>query len=160
MNVKTQLYVNKKKPKPSLIEPIRNIKDSSKPRGGFWTSPLEKDNLSPYEKYENGALIKSNYKAWKIIPKKECNVKYIKSEKDLETLPEISYNSFSLDTYIDFEEFFGQGYDGLYISGDIAYLKSFSKSYNLRAWDFESILWSNLNWIDTIIPMEETSKRL
>ena len=160
MNIRKQIYVNTTKPKPSLVNPIRNIKDCSKPRGGFWTSPVGEDNLSGYEKYENGSLIKPNAKAWKIIPKKSCNVKCIINENDLNQLPKINYNSFSSITYINFEEFFSREYDGLFISKDVAHLKSFSNEYNLAAWDFDSILWSNLNWIDTIIPIEETSKRL
>lgn len=160
MNVGKQIYVNTTKPKPSLVQPIQNVKDSSKPKGGFWTSPMDEDNLSGFEKYENGALIKPNAKAWKIIPKKGCSVKFITKKEDLQKLPEISYDTYSPIIYIDFEKFFSQGYDGLFISGDVAHRKSFSNEYNLRGWDFDSILWSNLNWIDTIISIEETSERL
>ncbi len=158
--VKEQIYVNKEKPKPSLIRPIKNRKDFSKPKGGFWTSPADKNNVSSYEKYENGALIKKDDKAWKIIPKSNCNIKYITDITDLQTLPEISSYSCSRNTYINFEEFFSQGYDGLYISGNVAHTKSFSTEYNLHTWDFDTILWSNLNWIDTIIPIEDTFERL
>ena len=158
MDVREQIYVNTTKPKPSLVKPIKNRKGCSKPKGGFWTSPSY-GNISDFERYEDGALIKSNSKAWKLIPKKDCNVKFILKEDDLQKLPKISYNTCSPINYIDFETFFSRGYDGLYISGDVAHLKSFSNDCNLRGWDFDSIIWSNLNWVDTIIPMDEISKR-
>jgi len=135
--VRNQIHVNKQKPKPSLFKPIKNRPNSAKPKGGFWTSPLLENGISPFERYENGALVSDKDKAWKIIPKKGCKVKYIKSKKELTQLPSVEHNSFHIDrTFIDFEEFFSQGYDGLHISGDIAHLKSFSDDYNLSALGF------------------------
>lgn len=159
--IREQIFVNSTKPKPSLIQPIQNRSDSPKPNGGFWTSPLLESGVSAFEQYENGALIQDDYKAWKITPKKNCSIKKIKNIEQLSELPCTKEERlYSMRTYIDFEKFFSNGYDGLYITGDVAHRNSFSNEYNLRSWDFDSILWSNLRWIDTIERIKNPNERL
>lgn len=149
--INNQIFVGRKKPKRKHLNPITNREASSKPRGGIWTSPVRESGYSPFETFEGGALIRDNTDAWLLVPNSTQNLLEINNVEELEQLPSISNEHYlSKRTYIDFESVFSRGYDGLKIDGDVAHRKSFSNHYSLQGWDFESIIWNTLSWIDEI----------
>lgn len=149
--IRPQVFVGKNRPAPSRLNPIQNVQNSSKPNSGFWTSPIRDSGFSAFEAFSDGSLVRNGTTAWLLKPDETQNVLEVNTVEKLEELPstsdEFRYNS---TTYIDFEGVFSNGHDGLKIGGDVAHIKSFSGEYNLRGWDFDSILWENLSWVDKI----------
>lgn len=149
--VENQIFVGKQKPRPSLVNPIQNRESAPKPKGGIWTSPMRDSGYSAFEAYEGGSLVRNGTDAWLLIPDGSENVIEIDTVEDLEQLPAVEEERLHKNrTYIDFEAVFASGCDGLKVSSDVAHIKSFAADYNLSGWDFESIIWSNLSWIDEV----------
>lgn len=158
--INDQVFVGRNKPQKKYLNPVTNREHSSKPKGGIWTSPVRDSGYSAFEAFEGGTLINSDTDAWLLIPNKNHNVLEVDSVEQLEELPSISNERlYSERTYIDFEEVFFRGYDGLKVSGDVTYKKSFSNYYSLQGWDFESIIWNTLSWVEEIKHLGEGEER-
>lgn len=75
---------------------------------------MKDSGKSAFEEYEDGALIREGTDAWLLAPRKNVKVLEVKNVDELESLPERTDERVYIDeTYIDFEEFFGLGYDGI-----------------------------------------------
>lgn len=149
MTIPTQIFVGDK-PRPSKIDPIENV-HRSKPKGGFWTCKyLDQEHYSEYIKYERGNLVSPQQIIWKLDFSDKADVLYIDSVEKLEQQPAIETEGFTYkETFLDFEQLFSE-YDGIYISEDVAYKKSWSDNYGLAGWDFETYLWKDLSSVTHI----------
>lgn len=147
------VYIGPAEPQNKYFDPIEN-RESAKPWGGFWTSPsLEKEeNISPFARFEDRALVQPHHEVWTLQPTKDATVLFIDTGDKLEQLPTIQpkHNG---HTYLDYEQIFSNTeIDGIHITQDVARLKSFSKDHHLGSWDFTSTLWSDLDWIQCKVP--------
>lgn len=158
--VRDQVFVGKNKPSNSMLDPIQNRESSSKPNGGLWTSPIRESGYSAFEAFEGGSLIREGSKSWLLQPTGRENVLEVQTTEELEELPHTMDNRIYKDEkYLDFESIFAMGYDGLKIESDVISAKKYSKNYNLYGWDFESVLWRNLDWIENIVLLGEGETR-
>jgi hypothetical protein len=158
--VSDQVFVGTNKPSISMLDPIQNRQSRSKPEGGFWTSPIRESGYSAFEAFDNGALVKDGSKSWLLEPNGRENVLNIQNTTELEELPYIETEKlYNNEKYLDFESIFSMGYDGIKIESNVISAKKYSKNYNLYGWDFESVLWRNLDWIDNITLLGEGGER-
>jgi hypothetical protein len=147
MIIGDQVFVGPE-PDSEQIEPIENVTGRSKPRGGFWTCQYQPKHLSEFIKYERGGLVQPFQDVWRLEVDQTAEILYLESEDELKRQPSVTGPS-ERYTYLDFETIFEE-YDCVYVSGDLARSKSFSRDYSLRGWDFETYLWEDLSQFTSV----------
>lgn len=104
-------------------------------------------------------MIRDGTKSWLLEPTGRENVLEIQTVGDLEELPQLTTSSHINRKFLNFESIFAMGYDGLKIEGNVISAKRTAKNHNLSGWDFESVLWRNLDWIDNIVLLGKDETR-
>lgn len=114
------IFEGLEKPDINKFSPIRNQKDWTKPKGGFWTSPMMKSGISAWRSFCNkdGATRAFATSRWHIILNKECRILCI--DENLENIRSYCKKTTSgmPKEVIDFEAL-SKNYDMLYISSQV-----------------------------------------
>lgn len=116
------VYEGLEKPNINKFTPIRNQKDWTKPKGGFWTSPMMKSGISAWRSFCNndGATRAFATSRWHIVLNKDCRI--ICVDEDLENVRPYCKKTSSgmLKEVIDFEAL-SKDYDMVYVSPEVMY---------------------------------------
>ena len=132
-----------------LIQPIKNREYFTKPRGGFWASPVDAEfGWKQWCEREHFALDRFVH-SFKFTLSPEAKVLTIGSKLDLHGLPR--GDTFGLDlgmVCLDFEELVKQGYDAV----ELELSRDWDLYWDLYGWDCDSIVILNP---DIIVEVEE-----
>ena len=111
------IFEGSEKPEINKIKPIRNVRESSKPDGGFWTSPMTERGISAWRAWSDHAKFHKTNR-WHVVLKPKCRILYV--DQDLANLkPYIIKNQNGpFDEVIDFEKI-SKDYDMIYASSDV-----------------------------------------
>jgi uncharacterized lipoprotein YmbA len=128
-----------------MFEPIKNTEYRSKPRGGFWASPISsKLSWKLWNEQEDFRECNED-NAVKFVLDKSSKVLYIRSVKDLESLPKQKAEIHTTWQVLDFEQILKEGYDAIELNLsdeelDINCEWGEGLYWQLYGWDCDSIL--------------------
>lgn len=114
------IFEGLEKPSVGKFDPVRNQKDWTKPKGGFWTSPMTKSGISAWRAFcdtDHGTRAYDTSR-WHIILNKDCRVLCV--DEDLENVrPYLKRTSSGMvKEVLDFE-LLRKKYDMVYISPEV-----------------------------------------